>query len=183
MLWSINKAKTETFEIYDAAADFSAQFNPTPGGVWSYGYAQNLNSVGSGFIPYTETMTGAGDDRIFWVDPLFGIIPDVQFSPSSGQLGLHLGIVVSVIRFTASCIGTYRVTANFAAGDTAYGTTTGVHILPATGTPDSSGSGLGSLPPCRMNPAFHSSCHSSCDRQPGDAAPHLRPYFFPLSDC
>jgi len=33
------------------------------------------------------------------------------------------------------------------------------------GTPDSSGSGLGGPPPCRMNPAFH----SQGDRQPEGA--------------
>jgi hypothetical protein len=122
-------------QSYDPEAEFSTVSNPSPGGIWTYGWSDDLNSA---LVLYDQFVPSPAYD--IWHDPdntnpTF-LTPLVQHNPNDTFSGPHPPHSLSLhpsedgdyshVRFTAPADGSYSVTASFLAVS---GASTDVHIL------------------------------------------------------
>jgi hypothetical protein len=122
-------------QTYDAEDDFSTVSNPSPGGIWTYGWSDDLNSP---LVLYDHLVPNPQYD--IWHDPdntnpTF-LTPLVQHNPNDTFSGPHPPHSLSLhpsedgdyshVRFTAPAAGSYSITAAFSAIS---GASTDVHIL------------------------------------------------------
>ncbi len=122
-------------QTYDAEDDFSTVSNPSPGGIWRYGWSTGLNGP---FILYDELVPSPSYD--IWHDPDNShptwLTPLVQHNPNPTFSGPHPPHSLSLhpsddgdysrVRFTAPTAGLYSITAAFSEIS---GASTDVHIL------------------------------------------------------
>lgn len=141
----ILNGSTNAQSVYSAFDDFSGTLNPTPGGVWRYGYTTIL---GGPIHLYTSTSLHGHYDPLLttWTDgvrmdpnviknetgqditlPLGGgfLIPATEY------LYFHPGPVgeYSVVRWTAPSAGLYEMATTFRAPINSCPTTADVHVL------------------------------------------------------
>ena len=121
-------------QTYDAENDFSTVSNPSPGGIWRYGWSDDLTSP---LVLYDEFVPRAND---IWHDPDNSnptfLTPLVEHNPDDAPSGPHPPHSLSLhpsedgdyshVRFTAPESGSYSITAAFSAIS---GASTDVHIL------------------------------------------------------
>lgn len=134
------KGMAQTPIVHDAFTDFSFNSNPTPDGIWSYGYTLNLGGPVNLYTTKDTEFSLSIWERPGFRDPnviknetgaeitVFGEI----FFPTSDFLHFHPGPggEYSVIRWTAPTSGRYRLDATFRSLRVAGAdTTTTVQIL------------------------------------------------------
>lgn len=131
--------------LYDAAAGFSTTLNPTPSGVWSYGWSQTLGSAFNldtavnpslGGVPGVVQWQGNqppnadGNPSVFENTQSFSQIIG-SISMAGNSLAFHPGSAgqYGVVQFTAPTAGNYLISATFQGDDYAGPTTTAVDVL------------------------------------------------------
>lgn len=133
---SVGLASAST--TYNAFVDFSGTTNPSPDGIWQYGYSSGL---GSSFNLYLAQSFECSLTK--WQIP--GMIPPVVeknetqsdihcygcIFPTSEFISLHPGPngEYSVLRWTAPSAATWKITAIFKSLRSSVNTTTDVHLL------------------------------------------------------
>jgi hypothetical protein len=122
---------------YDAAADFSANSNPS--GVWSYGWSQTLGgtfnldtdaqNLAPGVVQWRGDLSGDGNPSVF-ENTTASVASFGTITMQPHTLAFHPGIggQYSIVQFTAPAAGNYAISASFQ-GDDHGPTSTGVFVL------------------------------------------------------